>query len=121
MLQRGLIMDYLPILLVAFLALNNKDGFNIKDLISSLSEEDILAITQTLNLDENISSAVLQIAPAFLNGEVDFSKIAKSALPLLFTAFNKTTKNEEYETQNLEEIKEVASDEILCSLKEYFA
>ena len=121
MLQRGLIMDYLPLLLVAFLALNNKDGFNIKDLISSLSKEDILAVMQSLNLDENLSSAILEIAPTLLNGEADFSKIAKSALPLLFTAFNKTTKNDVYENQSLEEIEDVASDEILCCLKEYFA
>ena len=117
-------MNYLPLLLLGYFVLANKKN-NYKEILSSLSEDEICALLGYLGIDENSSLLISQALPNLLSGEMDLQKIIPLALPLLTNLFNKSPQNNPYESYvekgDLEDIKEVASEEISNQLKCYFS
>ncbi len=117
-------MNYLPLLLLGYFVLANKKN-NYKEILSSLSEDEICALLGYLGIDENSSLLISQALPNLLSGEMDLQKIIPLALPLLTNLFNKSPQSNPYESYvekgDLEDIKEVASEEISNQLKCYFS
>lgn len=124
LLNKSKTMNYLPLLLLGYFVLANKKN-NYKEILSSLSEDEICALLGYLGIDENSSLLISQALPNLLSGEMDLQKIIPLALPLLTNLFNKSPQSNPYESYvekgNLEDIKEVASEEISNQLKCYFS
>lgn len=124
LLNKSKTMNYLPLLLLGYFVLANKKN-NYKEILSSLSEDEICALLGYLGIDENSSLLISQALPNLLSGEMDLQKIIPLALPLLTNLFNKSPQSNPYESYvekgDLEDIKEVASEEISNQLKCYFS
>lgn len=124
LLNKSKTMNYLPLLLLGYFVLANKKN-NYKEILSSLSEDEICALLGYLGIDENSSLLISQALPNLLSGEMDLQKIIPLALPLLTNLFNKSPQSNPYESYvekgNLEDIKEVASEEISNQLRCYFS
>ena len=124
LLNKSKTMNYLPLLLLGYFVLANKKN-NYKEILSSLSENEICALLGYLGIDENSSLLISQALPNLLSGEMDLQKIIPLALPLLTNLFNKSPQSNPYESYvekgDLEDIKEVASEEISNQLKCYFS
>ena len=124
LLNKSKTMNYLPLLLLGYFVLANKKN-NYKEILSSLSEDEICALLGYLGIDENSSLLISQALPNLLSGEMDLQKIIPLALPLLTNLFNKSPQSNPYESYvekgDLEDIKEVASEEISNQLKYYFS
>ena len=124
LLNKSKTMNYLPLLLLGYFVLANKKN-NYKEILSSLSEDEICALLGYLGIDENSSLLISQALPNLLSGEMDLQKIIPLALPLLTNLFNKSPQINPYESYvekgDLEDIKEVASEEISNQLKCYFS
>ena len=124
LLNKSKTMNYLPLLLLGYLLLANKKN-NYKEILSSLSEDEICALLGYLGIDENSSLLISQALPNLLSGEMDLQKIIPLALPLLTNLFNKSPQSNPYESYvekgDLEDIKEVASEEISNQLRCYFS
>ena len=124
LLNKSKTMNYLPLLLLGYFVLANKKN-NYKEILSSLSEDEICALLGYLGIDENSSLLISQALPNLLSGEMDLQKIIPLALPLLNNLFNKSPQSNPYESYvekgDLEDIKEVASEEISNQLKCYFS
>ncbi len=124
LLNKSKTMNYLPLLLLGYFVLANKKN-NYKEILSSLSEDEICALLGYLGIDENSSLLISQALPNLLSGEMDLQKIIPLALPLLTNLFNKSPQSNPYESHvekgDLEDIKEVASEEISNQLKCYFS
>jgi len=124
LLNKSKTMNYLPLLLLGYFVLANKKN-NYKEILSSLSEDEICALLGYLGIDENSSLLISQALPNLLSGEMDLQKIIPLALPLLANLFNKSPQSNPYESYvgkgDLEDIKEVASEEISNQLRCYFS
>ena len=124
LLNKSKTMNYLPLLLLGYFVLANKKN-NYKEILSSLSEDEICTLLGYLGIDENSSLLISQALPNLLSGEMDLQKIIPLALPLLTNLFNKSPQSNPYESYvekgDLEDIKEVASEEISNQLKCYFS
>lgn len=124
LLNKSKTMNYLPLLLLGYFVLANKKN-NYKEILSSLSEDEICALLGYLGIDENSSLLISQALPNLLSGEMDLQKIIPLALPLLTNLFNKSPQSNPYESYvekgDLEDIKEVASEEISNQLRCYFS
>lgn len=124
LLNKSKTMNYLPLLLLGYFVLANKKN-NYKEILSSLSEDEICALLGYFGIDENSSLLISQALPNLLSGEMDLQKIIPLALPLLTNLFNKSPQSNAYESYvekgDLEDIKEVASEEISNQLRCYFS
>lgn len=124
LLNKSKTMNYLPLLLLGYFVLANKKN-NYKEILSSLSEDEICALLGYLGIDENSSLLISQALPNLFSGEMDLQKIIPLALPLLTNLFNKSPQSNPYESYvekgDLEDIKEIASEEISNQLRCYFS
>ena len=114
-------MNYLPLLLIALLLFAKKEE-SYKKILSSISVTDALSLLPLLGVDEKTVSAVNEIVPAFLSGELDTTTLLKQAIPLLMAmSSQKENSSENDYSEQLPTIPSFASEEIKSSLKEYFS
>ncbi len=118
-----LIMDYLPLILLAVAFLSNKDN-DYKQILKGFSTDDICEILRYLGIKEELSSAISSLLPTLLSGEKDIGEILKMGAPLIFSYFANASKKTEQDSPVSEEfpdLSDIAGDEIGEKFKQYFA
>ena len=117
-------MNYLPLLIFGYLIISNKKS-NYKEILSSLTEEDICTILNYLGIDKIKSEAISRAFPTLIKGEFDLQKILQLGLPLFSEFFNRQnqtlSQTNDFENDNLLAISEIANEEIYSQLKSYFS
>jgi hypothetical protein len=117
-------MNYLPLLIFGYLIISNKKS-NYKEILSSLSQDDICTILEYFGVDEINSMAISQAIPSLLNGDIDIAKILQIGLPLIGGFLNQRSESvnhsEDFENDDLSTISEIANEEIYSQLKHYFS
>ena len=104
-------MNYLPLILIAFLLMNKGEGLN--GLLSNVNLESLAPLLSLTGLDESALDSV----KALLSSGGDL----KSLLPLLLKTFQPTPQPSTKEQANhLTPIKDIASSEIISTLGNYF-
>lgn len=117
-------MNYLLILIIALLLSESKKN-DIKELLSSVSIEDGLALLKTLGIDDGIVRTTLSVLPELLNGKTDKISLVKKLLPLLASiSSHSTSKTDERTVRESNEdsfpVQAFIPDEIKSGLQEYF-
>ena len=117
------IMNYLPLLILGYLILSNKNS-SYKDILKSLTEEEISMLLGYLGIDESNCSAISQAIPTLLNDDINIQKLLQMCLPLISGFFSKKkynfTEENDFKNDNLSAISEIANNEIYEQLKSYF-
>lgn len=117
-------MNYLLIVIIA-LALSKSKRNDIKELLSSVSIEDGLALLKTLGIDDGTIQTAISLIPELISGKGDKTSLIKKLLPLLASmSSNSTAKNEAQHVQeNYEDsfpVQDFIPEEIKSGLQEYF-
>lgn len=117
-------MNYLLILILS-LVLSKSKRNDIKELLSSVSVEDGLALLKTLGIDDEIVQTAIAVLPDLISGKGDKTALIKKLVPLLASmSSNSTAKNEAQPLQESYEdsfpVQNFIPDEIKGGLQEYF-
>lgn len=115
-------MNYIPVVLVLFLLLFKSD--NAKNILKELSPNDLQEILNFLGIDKQTATAVISLLPLLQKGKLDINQIIKVGAPLVFSMLNKANNSASPPTNSdnpLQELNGIASEQVINSLKEYFA
>lgn len=117
-------MNYLLLLILA-LTLSKSKRNDIKELLSSVSVEDGLALLKTLGIDDGIVQTAISVIPDLISGKGDKTALIKKLVPLIASmSSNSTPKNEAQPLQESYEdsfpVQNFIPDEIKSGLQEYF-
>lgn len=117
-------MNYLLILIIALLLSESKKN-DIKELLSSVSIEDGLALLKTLGIDDGIVRTAVSVLPVLLSGKTDKISLVKKLLPLLASiSTHSAIKTDERTVREDREdsfpFQAFIPDEIKSGLQEYF-
>lgn len=116
-------MNYLPLLLLIIPFLTKKEKV-YKEILSSITVNDLLTILPLFGIKEDQIQAVVQVLPTILSEEFNPNTFIKQLLPLLLSTFNTTQHTANYEPVNSEPLEPVSSfinEEISNSLRAYFS
>ena len=106
-------MNYLPLILVAFLLMNK--GESLSSILSNVNLESLAPLLSLTGLDEQVIESIKNLSAS--NGDI------KSLLPILLKTFNQpreTSKPQTMESNYFNPIKDIASNEIISTLGNYF-
>lgn len=124
LLSKSEFMNYLPLLILGYFVLSNKNT-NYKEILSTLTEEDIATLLCYIGIDEVNASAISHTVPNLIKGDLDLQKLLPIALPLITNLFNKKpqdlTVNDYKITEGLDEVEGIVNEEIANQLKSYFS
>ena len=114
-------MNYLVIILLALVLIRGKNE-SLDNLLSSITVEDALPLLQLFGINSEHLQAITNILPNLMSGELDLLAIIKNLAPLIAT-FNQTSNqsNTPPEVSGIDNIKDIAPDEILQNIQDYFA
>ncbi len=117
-------MNYLPLLILGYFVLSNKNA-NYKEILSTLTEDDIITLLCYLGVDDVNASAISHVIPNLINGDLNLQKLLPIALPFITNLFSKgpkeSTVNAYQSNEGLSEVDGIATEEITAQLKNYFS
>ena len=116
-------MNYLPLLILGYLLISNKNS-SYKEILNSLTEEEICMLLSYLGIDEAKAATISQALPTLLKGELDMQKIFQMGLPLITDFLSKQRQSTltpcESEEDDLATISQAAGEEIYAQFRSYF-